>query len=102
VSRIYSAIGKGSINGSGEAAQKKLQDIYDDVGDIGQLVIERQGGWNQICDTLTNANASFHKSEWRSLAEALIKQDAKPVKRLQLESNPMSEQIKELCDKTKM
>lgn len=41
------------------------------VGDLGWLVVEREGGWQHVCEMLTDENVGTLRAQWRELAKAL-------------------------------
>lgn len=41
------------------------------IGELGWLVVQREGGWMNLCETLTNDNQGMLKAQWRNLAKAL-------------------------------
>ena len=63
VSKIFEAI---SRIGPYEPAK-----VRGYVGPIGWEIIQREGGWSFICETLTTDQMSIHRAQWRQLAEVL-------------------------------
>lgn len=41
------------------------------VGSLGWLVVERQGGWQTICENTLAENITSHRAQWRELAKVL-------------------------------
>jgi hypothetical protein len=41
------------------------------VGTLGWAVVERQGGWRNVCETLTFENSGQLQAQWRDLALAI-------------------------------
>lgn len=41
------------------------------IGDLGWLVVQREGGWQRVCETSNNDNLPTLKAQWRELAKAL-------------------------------
>lgn len=46
------------------------------IGELGWLVVERDGGWTRVCETLTNQNQATVKAQYRELAAALMRRGA--------------------------
>lgn len=42
------------------------------IGELGWLVVEREGGWEGLCESLTTDQIPTRKAQWRELAKALI------------------------------
>lgn len=42
------------------------------VGEIGWYVVEREGGWQRICENTFSDNLPILKSQWRELAKSAI------------------------------
>jgi len=68
--KILSAISKFGYTVS--VNDTKIDDIKKYVGDIGWKVIDLQGGWNAICESVTNANKSTYQAQWRDLALSVL------------------------------
>lgn len=42
------------------------------IGELGWLVVQREGGWETLCESLTTDQIPTRKAQWRELAKALI------------------------------
>lgn len=73
--KILSAISKFGYSVS--LNDVKLDDIKKYVGVIGWRVVELQGGWNTICESVTNVNKPTYQAQWRDLALSLSEQEQK-------------------------
>jgi len=40
------------------------------IGELGWLVVERDGGWQNVCRVLTDDNVGMLKAQWRQMAKA--------------------------------
>lgn len=45
------------------------------IGPLGWEVVRMQGGWAQVCDTLTTSNSGQYQAQWRDLAITLARKD---------------------------
>lgn len=58
-------------------AVRKFGSVYDTtrvkeyVGTLGWAIVERQGGWYSVCESLTNANIGMMQAQFRDLGKAL-------------------------------
>lgn len=41
------------------------------IGELGWLVVQREGGWEQACTVLTDENVGICRAQWRQMALAL-------------------------------
>lgn len=46
------------------------QDARVLIGELGWLVVEREGGWTRICESLTDDNLTTMRAQWRQIALA--------------------------------
>lgn len=42
------------------------------IGEIGWLIVEREGGWMAVCESVTFDNAGMYKAQWRDMALSII------------------------------
>lgn len=42
------------------------------IGELGWLVVQREGGWQGLCESVTADQLPARKAQWRELAKALI------------------------------
>lgn len=42
------------------------------VGDVGWKIVQCEGGWENVCQTLTYENQSTLKAQWRNLAKTFL------------------------------
>jgi hypothetical protein len=61
--RIIAAVSKFGWNNSTAAREY--------IGSLGWEVVQRQGGWKSVCETLTHDNATGLQAQWRDLAMAV-------------------------------
>lgn len=40
------------------------------IGELGWLVVQREGGWQTVCQILTDDNIGILKAQWRQMAKA--------------------------------
>lgn len=62
--RIVSAVSK--------HGHPNLEAAKEYIGDVGWRVVEMQGGWAEVCDTLTYNNKTTFQAQCRDLAQALM------------------------------
>lgn len=62
-SRILAAVSKYGWNNPERAR--------DYVGELGWEIVKRQGGWMNICESLTYDNKGIYQAQWRELAIAV-------------------------------
>lgn len=62
VSRIIEAISK--------FGPYRYEEARKFVGEIGWMVIQRDGGWNAVCQFLTEDNMGQFRAQWREMAKA--------------------------------
>lgn len=48
----------------------RTKDARAFIGELGWLVVQREGGWEQVCETLTDDNIGILKAQWRQMAMA--------------------------------
>lgn len=65
VARIYGAIA--SIGPYNAASARRT------IGDTGWEIVQAEGGWSTLCESVTYDNAPTHKAQWRRLAEAMVR-----------------------------
>lgn len=41
------------------------------IGELGWMIVEREGGWRDLCERTTNDDLPILKAQWRELAKAL-------------------------------
>lgn len=51
------------------------KDAQDYVGELGWAVVKQQGGWEEVCQTLTNDNKGTLMAQWRELAISLMNKE---------------------------
>lgn len=66
--RIYAAIAR-----YGDCRADR-QRIWDFIGPIGLEVVRLQGGWDHLCATVQEDDATTWKAQWRELATIVAKQ----------------------------
>ncbi len=70
---VLGAVSKfGAINGSGPSAIEKGERIRAYVGDLGWACIDMRGGWNFICQTVSNENLTTFEAQLRELARSKL------------------------------
>jgi hypothetical protein len=42
------------------------------IGDVGWKIVQSEGGWENVCQTLTYENQGMLKAQWRNLAKTFI------------------------------
>jgi hypothetical protein len=42
------------------------------LGSVGWQIVQMEGGWEQICQSLTDDNLNTSKAQWRNLARVLL------------------------------
>lgn len=90
--RINSAVSKfGSVINN----DHRLQRVKDYVGELGWAVIDRQGGWNYICEIHTPQNMTQLQAQWRDLAESLARRSQFE----DIDRAPKLKQTEEFCQK---
>lgn len=47
-------------------------DAREFIGELGWKVVKMQGGWEEVCNSLTNDNKPILSAQWRELAVSLI------------------------------
>ena len=45
------------------------------IGPLAWKVVERNGGWQALCETVTLQNESYLVSQWKELSESLLRSD---------------------------
>lgn len=45
------------------------------IGELGWKVVQREGGWQSLCERTTNDDLPILKAQWRELAGALYRRD---------------------------
>jgi hypothetical protein len=43
------------------------------ISEVAREVVKMEGGWEQVCEMVDNDNVGMFKSQWRKLAESLIR-----------------------------
>lgn len=72
-SNVISAVSKfGSVNGEGEKARARLEEIRQYVGDLGWECIRTYGSWNSFCEALTWDNLGTTQAQIRDLGQAIL------------------------------
>lgn len=69
----------GSINGSGQSAADKTERIKAHVGELAWRCVVMRGGWNFLCETLTNADLPTFEAQFRELAKATLERRRRGV-----------------------
>lgn len=69
----------GSINGSGQSAADKTERIKAHVGELAWRCVTIRGGWNFLCETLTNADLPTFEAQFRELAKATLERRRRGV-----------------------
>lgn len=65
VSRVIQAVGRfGWTNGP---AAREF------VGDLGWKIVERDGGWQTVCQSLNEENLGVYRAQWKGLALTLLR-----------------------------
>jgi hypothetical protein len=89
VSRLIEAVAKfGWINPFGAKSH---------IGELGWLVVQREGGWTRVCEELNTDNLPTLRAQWRDLAISLAR-TAKAGKLHQAPALPQSAEVRALVN----
>ncbi len=67
VARILTAISRIGIY--------RMNDAQAYVGELGWEVVRLQGGWEEVCKSITDENKAILQAQWRELAVSLINKE---------------------------
>lgn len=51
----------------------RTKEAREYIGELGWAVVQRDGGWEQVCNVLTDENIGTMKAQWRQMAMAQYK-----------------------------
>lgn len=80
----------------------RTKDAQEFIGELGWEVVKLQGGWEEVCRSVTDDNKGIIQAQWRELAISLINKnrlgmrDEKPTLEFKPKGNPELDKLSDL------